>query len=189
MKKLEPGDVMFRFLPEYQVWHAGIVSRVKEKYNANYIYLLEFDDADQITETPLSTFMWGRKYCWRTNFAEELKCFGPGVFRSRKDRVKTAFELFYSHDLRYSMNMYNCEYYVRRCVFSDPKLWPSKQTEYITQSRASVWLKLSTVVIHSIVNRVRNSLEREANMRIDEDKFMIDNDGGINLISIGNNVY
>lgn len=177
--KLEVGDVLFRFLPEYQVWHAGMVSRIVDGKSDNplYVFVLEFDDSNKINESSLLAFMWGRKYFWRINFEEELNTLGPSVFRERHERADIGYQLRAKNQLTYSMHRYNCEYFVRRCVFREPLLWPSRQTECMSNSRPALYIKLASMALVSLIQRTGDNLEREANMRVGDDRFIIGGDG------------
>lgn len=175
--RVKLGDVLFRFLPEYQVWHTGIVVRISNPDSVHNIYLLEFDDSDCIYQVSLYNFLWGRKYFWKTDFKEEMDRFGPGIFRPMRERIMTAYNLFNECKLRYTLHKYNCEYFVRRCVFNDSSLWPSKQTMPLGHSRIALYSKIATIVIFNIINKVYRDLEFEKNMRADEARFIVHQDG------------
>jgi hypothetical protein len=168
------GDVLFRYLPEYQVWHVGIVIRMNEKYpgSLHHVYLLEFDDSDAISEVSLYNFLWNRKYFWVTNFDEELKHFGPKVFRTTRERIQTAFDLFNANQLKYTLHKYNCEYFARRCVFSDSGLWASKQTMSLGRSRLALYSKLISIAVFSVIHKIHNDIEFEKDMRPTDKRYM-----------------
>jgi hypothetical protein len=161
------GDVVFRYLPEYQVWHAGIVYRVNEDLpdNSHFVYLLEFDDSDQISQVSLYNFLWNRKYFWVTTFQDERELFGDSVFRTTRDKMATAYELFRSNQLKYTLHKYNCEYFVRRCTFKDSRLWASTQTAPYGQSRLALYTKLVSIVVFGMMNKMIGDVEYEKNMR------------------------
>lgn len=180
---LKLGEVVFRYLPEYQVWHVGMVVRINEDYpgNIHHVYLLEFDDSDTISEVSLYNFLWNRKYFWVTSFSEELECFGPSVFRSTRERIQTAFDLFASNQLKYTLHKYNCEYFVRRCVFSDSSLWASKQTMPLGRSRLALYSKLISIAIFSVVHKINNDFEFERDLRPNDTRY-VNNEGSYELI-------
>lgn len=90
-RKLKFGDVLFRFLPKYQVWHSGIVCKVyehkcrdhniidcekctDEKYHiSTEISVAEFDNENLIKIVSLGEYMFGRSYFWVYNYIDEFK--------------------------------------------------------------------------------------------------------------------
>ena len=172
---LKLGDVLFRYLPEYQVWHVGLVARINEKYpnNTHHVYVLEFDDSNIISESSLYNFLWNRKYFWVTSFSEELEHFGPSIFRTTRERIQTAFDLFASNKLKYTLHKYNCEYFARRCVFSDSSLWASKQTVPLGRSRLALYSKLISIAVLSVVHKINNDLDFEKDLRPNDKRFII----------------
>jgi hypothetical protein len=181
MRRINLGDVLYRYLPEYQVWHAGIVIKINEKkpYNIHNIYLFEFDDSDCITEVSLYNFLWNRKYFWVIDFDKERGQFGDSVFRSTRSRLETAYDLFYENKLKYTLHKYNCEYFVRRCVFNDNKLWASSQTLPLGQSRIALYGKIATILIFSIVNKIHDDKDFEKSLRSDV-RFIVEDGKYVN---------
>lgn len=89
-RKLKFGDIVFRFLPEYQVWHTGLVYDAptylcnnhnnvdcdicgKKSYLTSEVVIVDFDNNNLITMGSLSEFLYGRKYFWVYNFFDEYK--------------------------------------------------------------------------------------------------------------------
>jgi len=176
--KLKPGDVLYRYLPEYQVFHVGLVISV-ERQHMDFIRVLEFDDSNIITLTDLRGFLWFRKYFWVATFNDELSMFGSSVFRSLDDRLKTALMLYKDNNLTYTIHRYNCEYFARRCVFNEPRLWASKQTQLITKSRAVLYAKLGSILVSNILSKFNNNLEFERDLLKDEIGFFVDKRGNV----------
>jgi len=174
MREIKYGDVLFRYLPEYQVWHAGIVVNVKSQH-WDYIYILEFGDNDTISLVELQNFLWGRLYFWVGRFEEEKKFYGKSVFRSVKERVQAALDLFETNNLKYTLHKYNCEYFVRRCTFRDQALWPSPQTMLISRSRALLGVKLMSMFLFNITHNLENDLHFEKSMRPTDHKYTVKN--------------
>lgn len=173
-RNIKLGDVLFRYLPEYQVWHTGIVTEIN-KYHWDHIYINEFDESNFVSRATLRQYMWGRKYFWVARFREEMESFGPSVFRPLKERIEIANNFFKNQTLQYTINRYNCEYYVRRCVFNDSFLWESPQTKSIGESRAKLGLKLFNMFLSNIEGRIVDNKEYESNEKKDEYKYVIEN--------------
>jgi hypothetical protein len=87
-RELHFGDILFRYLPEAQVWHTGLVYNVPKytcihhgvddcsicgirKRRAGDVAVAEFDDSNMIRIVPLTEFMYGRKYFWVYNYSKE----------------------------------------------------------------------------------------------------------------------
>jgi hypothetical protein len=147
----------------------------------DHIRVLEFDDSDRITLNDLRGYMWYRKYFWVARFTMEYDIYGPKVFRSIPDRLRTALKLYEENKLTYSLNRYNCEYYVRRCVFNDPKLWESSQTKLITRDRIALYTKIGTMVVFNALGRFAETKEFEREFLKDEIPFLIDKRGWVKL--------
>lgn len=171
---LQLGDVLYRFLPHYQVWHAGIVA-VVDGNNWNDIEVLEFDDSNKISLVPLKNYMFHRKYFWVCKFQEERNIYGDRVFNSRKKTLENARKLWRENSLTYTLHKYNCEYFVRRCVFKYPKLWPSSQTESFTRSRELLGLKLITIAIFNSLYKINKKIDLEKDLRPNDDRYTIKN--------------
>ena len=170
---LRLGDVLFRFLPEYQVWHAGIVVII-DGYTADKIEILEFDDSNKVSLVPLANYVWYRKYFWVVSFKTEKDIYGPKVFRTRRERLETAINLYKQNELSYTLHKYNCESVVRRCVFNDPKLWPSSQSKSLARSRIFLYGKIITMALFSIVYKFDKNVEFEKDMRFNDTRYYID---------------
>lgn len=179
---IKVGDVLFRFLPEYQVWHTGIVVSV-EMQHIDKVHILEFDDTNNITLVTLRNYMWFRKYFWVAKFKEERKYFGKGVFRTMTERVNTAYQLHIDNSLTYTIYKYNCEYFVRRCVFNDPNLWESNQTMIIARSRLALYTKIASIMLFNIMYKLSDDLEYEKDKKPDEHQYKCTKNGKIKLMS------
>lgn len=162
-RDIQIGDVLARFLPEYQVWHTGIVVKV-DKQHYDFIDLMEFDDTNEISIVTLRQYLWGRKYFWVLKFDAERKKMGDKVFRSRKDRVLTAYDIYKKNNLKYTIHKYNCEYFTRRCVFNNELLWPSSQTVRIAKSRSLFYIKLFSVMAFGVIHNINKDKEFEKNL-------------------------
>ncbi|MAR56370.1 MAG: hypothetical protein CMM93_04230 [Rickettsiales bacterium] len=184
-RNIRPGDVLFRFLPEYQVWHTGIVAIVEDQ-TATGIRVLEFDDSNNISLVSLNNYLWFRKYFWVSKFEEEMKKFGPSVFRTRKERLITALEIYKDNNLTYTINKYNCEYFVRRCVFNRQDLWPSKQTMTLSRSRVLIGVKLITIVALNYLHKFDGDLEYESAEKQNEYAYIVDKNTGEIKMNIKN---
>jgi len=158
------GDVLIRFLPQFQVWHWGIVTDIYT-YDLDGIYVMEFTDSDKIARVTLRAFCWYRKYFWVHTFRYEHQFYGNSVFRPMTERIQMANQLFNENILSYNMIKYNCEYFVRRCVFNDPTLWPSKQVQIIGQSSKLVFFKLMAAIVANTMTKMGELLELEKNNR------------------------
>jgi len=169
---IQEGQAVVRYLHEFQVWHWGIVVRVDE-YNLDKIYVMEFTDSDRISLVTLRAFCWYRKYFWVHNFNNELALYGPGVFRSLPDRLAEANSCFKKNQLSYRIDKYNCEYFVRRCVFKDSRLWESQQTLIIGKSSHLFFAKLATVVLGSMVTKFGQFLEIEKEYRNQDIRYEV----------------
>lgn len=184
MRTIKPGDVLFRFLPEYQVWHTGIVIIADpNKQHWDHIHVLEFDDTDRISKVPLRQYLWFRKYFWVTKFENEYMTYGKSVFKSRRERIRTAMELFATQPLTYTIHKYNCEYFVRRCVFNDEKLWQSPQTVNVAKTRIGLWAKLANVALFNMLYKIDDNLEFEKKEKNHEHRYHIDKKGNVKYIS------
>lgn len=151
MRKIKKGDVLIRFLMPFSVWHYGLVIRV-DSQNANDILLLEFDDSNKISRVTLHQFMYHRVYFWIDDFDKEMLDH-PDQFYSIDERIKRGIKLADSTKLFYTINNYNCEYFVRRCVFKDKLLWLSGQTREIGKTKFGVFSKLAFLFGYGIVGK------------------------------------
>ncbi len=158
------GDVLIRFLPQFQVWHWGIVTEI-HSYDLDGIMLMEFTDSNKIDKVTLRVFCYYRKYFWVHSFHEEYARFGKNVFRPTSERIRIANQLYRQNVLTYNISKYNCEYFCRRCVFYDKSLWISKQTEIVATSVWTFVLKLATVSVANMINRFGELLEIEKDGR------------------------
>jgi hypothetical protein len=147
---LKPGDVLIRFLPQYQVWHWGLVVGARAQ-TLDDIMVFEFADSDAISLVRLRDFCWFRKYFWVYTFAEERRRYGNRVFNDTATILRIAKELSESKVLKYNIARQNCEYFVRRCIFNDPNLWESKQTEVMGNSMYIFVAKMLSIVIASTI--------------------------------------
>lgn len=169
-RPLALGDVLFRYLPEYQVWHTGIIVEVHSQdwYN---ISVMEFDDSNTISINNLRQYLWGRKYFWVSRFINEKIKYGPEIFRSIDDRLKTAWELYEQNNLTYLMHKYNCEYFTRRCVFKDEEHWPSTQTTTLSNNRKLFYLKMISVFVFGFLHNIHINQNFERSMRDNDFKY------------------
>jgi hypothetical protein len=126
--------------------------------------------------------MWFRKYFWVAKFDQERKKFGKSVFRTREERLQIALDLYADNSLVYTIYRYNCEYFVRRCVFNNQKLWASNQTMALSQSRVALYTKITSILIFNIFHKFNNDLEYERDKKPDEYLYMCDKKGRIRHI-------
>lgn len=172
---LKCGDILIRFLPQFQVWHWGIIIDILS-YDLDGIIVMEFTDADKIDKVALRNFCYYRKYFWVHNFTEEYYTHGKHVFRTLNERVSIAYKLYNNNILTYSMSKYNCEYFCRRCVFNNKNLWISKQTEFIASSIFIFLSKLATVITSNIFIKFGEQLEIEKHSRPNDTRYEVNND-------------
>ena len=160
---IKRGDVIIRYLTPFGVWHYGIVTEVKAQ-NLNDIFLLELADASGIAKVSLHEFMYKRHYFWLDNFDDEI---ARNSTYSIDERIERAYQMFREQKLLYTLNKYNCEYYVRRCIFKNPALWISKQTSEMGKDRLSMLSKLVGTIMHGIagkyvdISRVEHDLNKD----------------------------
>lgn len=167
------GDILIRFLPQFQVWHWGIVIDIKS-YDLDGVMLFEFTDSDKIEKVTLRTFCYYRKYFWVHNFREEMDLYGHRVFRSLNDRLQTAHRLYKENMLTYNISKYNCEYFCRRCVFNNKKLWESRQTELIARSSKAFIAKFLTVLVSNMFIKFSELLDLEKDSRPHDIRYEVD---------------
>lgn len=173
---LKKGDILIRFLPQFQVWHWGIVVDIIS-YDLDGIVVMEFTDSDKIDKVTLRAFCFFRKYFWVHCFREEIHKYGLSVFRSLTERLQVAHTLYRENLLTYNISKYNCEYFCRRCVFREPELWTSKQTELIGRSTVLFLSKLATVAMANIFVRFGEILDLEKNNRPTDIRYEVSADG------------
>jgi hypothetical protein len=171
---IKRGDVLIRFLPQFQVWHWGIVVEIYS-YDLDGIMVMEFTDSDKIDKVTLRAFCYYRKYFWVHNFTDELQLYGPNVFRSRQDRIRTAYTLYKENMLTYNISKYNCEYFCRRCVFNKKSLWASRQTDLIARSTKTFFAKLITVLLSNAFIKFDEMLELEKDNRPHDIRYTVAN--------------
>lgn len=171
---LKCGDILIRFLPQFQVWHWGIIVDIVS-YDLDGIFVLEFTDSDKIDKVTLRGFCYYRKYFWVHVFNDEYRKYGPSVFRPLNERVAIAYDLYRNNLLTYNMSKYNCEYFCRRCVFRDKNLWISKQTELIARSFPVFISKLATVIASNLFVKFGEQLEIEGNSRPTDIRYQVHN--------------
>lgn len=164
MREIKVGDVLIRYLLPFSVWHYGIVTEVKSQ-NANDIFIMDFSDACGITRTSLLDFMYGRQFVWVDNFDKEIKKYTTYPV---EERIKRAYKMYNEQKLSYTINKYNCEYFVRRCTFVDPVRWISKQTTEIGKNRLSVLGKISFMIGYGIIDKYLDLSTCERDMNRDK---------------------
>lgn len=160
---LKPGDSLFRYYPEYQVWHAGIVCYVGKGRDIESVEILEFDSSDCVSKVNLRQFMKGRKYFWVASYDLEKLHYGESAFRCIRDRLRVGIDKWKECDIKYTINNYNCEYFVRMCVFKDENMWKSTQTDFMSKSKTMILLKMCTIFLGSILDKANHSMEIEKN--------------------------
>jgi hypothetical protein len=74
------------------------------------------------------------------------------------------------------MSKYNCEYFCRRCVFKDKKLWESRQTELIARSTKAFLVKLATVLLSNAFVKLGELLDLEKDGRPYDIRYEVCND-------------
>lgn len=169
---ISEGQAVVRYLHEFQVWHWGIIIRIDE-YNLDKIYVMEFTDSDKISLVTLRSFCWYRKYFWVHLFEKEYAIYGPGVFRSLSGRIAEAQRCFQKNNLSYRIDKFNCEYFVRRCIFNDSRLWESQQTRIIGRSKQLFAVKLASVLVASVFTKLGQFLEIEKDHRPDDIRYEV----------------
>lgn len=165
MRPIVVGDVVIRFLLPFSVWHYGIVVEVLSQ-NAKDILILEFADANGITKSSLLDFMYGRQYVWIDNFDDEVA--GPKALYPIGERIARAFKMFNEQKLSYTINKYNCEYFVRRCMFRDSRKWVSRQTSEIGKNKLSVMTKLAFTIMYGAIDKYMDLSDCEKDMNPDK---------------------
>jgi len=173
-RPIEKGDVLFRYLPEYQVWHTGIVIEV-ESQNWYQISVMEFDDSHTISINNLRQYLWDRKFFWISSFMNERIKYGDTIFRTKEERVATAWKLYHENSLKYTLHKYNCEYFTRRCVFKEEKYWPSTQTVVLGENRLLFYLKLASVFLFGVMHNINLNKNFERSMRSSDHKYTCEN--------------
>lgn len=156
------GDIVIRLLIPYMVWHYGIVVRVASQ-NANDILVLEFSDGEGIRKSTLVEFMYGRVFFWVDSFNEEKAIYGKDSFFPIATRVQRAYDIYKKNNLTYNMLKYNCEYYIRKCVFRHESLWESKQTYEISKSVFNLYTKLFVVFAFNMLTNLTECKTLESN--------------------------
>lgn len=164
MREIKVGDVLIRYLLPFSVWHYGIVIKVRSQ-NANDISLLEFADSSGIAKITLLDFMYGRKYFWVDNFDSEA---AVATTFPIAERIARAKKMYREQKLTYTINKYNCEYFVRRCTFVDPARWVSKQTTEIGKNRLSVLSKIAFMIGYGIIDKYMDLSDCERDMNRDK---------------------
>jgi hypothetical protein len=165
MREIRVGDILIRFLLPFSVWHYAIVVDVLSQ-NAKDILVLEFADQTGIAKVTMIDFMYGRQYTWIDNFDAEVSKFK--TFPTAK-RIERAYKMFAEQKLCYTINKYNCEYYVRRCIFRDPANWISKQTKEIGRDKLSIITKLAFISVYGAIEKYVDLSDCERDMN--KDKF------------------
>lgn len=169
MREIKVGDVLIRYLLPFSVWHYGIVVDVKSQ-NANDIFMLEFADASGIAKISLMEFMYGRQYVWVDNFDDEV---AKSTTYPVEDRIRRAYKMYREQKLSYTINKYNCEYFVRRCIFVNPANWISKQTTEIGKNRLSVLGKISFMIGYGIIDKYLDLSTCERDMNQDKYGYVV----------------
>jgi hypothetical protein len=149
MRPIRRGDVLIRYLTPFGVWHYGMVTEVKDQ-NLDDIFMLELADSSGVAKITLRQFMYGRHYFWIDNFDEEIR---KNSTFSIDERIERAYKMFREQELIYTINKYNCEYFVRKCIFMNKVLWLSKQTSDIGKDRISMLGKLLGTITHGIASK------------------------------------
>lgn len=113
------GTVLARRIPRLNAYHVAIVVAERPVLLAEHDY-----DGQRIVT--LEEFLYGQPTIWRMTFAYEMANQGPNCFRTPIERAKTAMRLL-KEAKPYCVHLYNCEHFVRKCTFCDPRLWSSPQ--------------------------------------------------------------
>ena len=139
---------------------------------------MEFNDTDQINKITLRKFMFGRRYVWVLTYKRELDLFGPRVFRNRVERIQTAVNAFLKNNMRYHLYDYNCEYFVRMCVFNQEALWRSPQTTGVFSSSLFVSIALLGILATHVIDGAANvfDFERDSPDRRDDIRYRVEGD-------------
>lgn len=168
---------MARLLPGFRVWHMGIICNI-DAYTPDDIHVWEFTDTDHINRISLRKFMLGRTYTWVLNYRREMELFGPSVFRSRVDRIRVGMEQYLRDNMKYHLYDFNCEYFVRMCVFNDERLWKSPQTTGVFQSSLFVGLQLAALAVSHMTDFFIGELDYEADSadRKDDTRYAVTGD-------------
>lgn len=173
MRPIAVGDVVIRFLLPFSVWHYGLVVKVLSQ-NAKDILILEFADANGITKSSLLDFMYGRQYFWIDNFDDEYKSLNVSSdLYTIEERIARAYKMFSEQKLSYTINKYNCEYFVRRCIFKDNRKWVSRQTSEIGKDKLSVLSKLAFTVMYGAVDKYMDLSDCERDMHSDKPGYKV----------------
>jgi hypothetical protein len=155
----------------------GIICDI-HAYTPDDIYIMELNESDHINKITLRTFMYGRHYVWVVSYKREMELFGPEVFRSRTERLQVAIDKYLKNDMKYHLYNYNCEYFVRMCVFNQERLWKSSQTVGVFESSFFVGLNLIAIgITHLIDNAVALfDYEKDSPDRKDDTRYHVHSD-------------
>jgi hypothetical protein len=168
-REIKRGDVIIRYLTPFGVWHYGLVVDVKGQ-NLNDIFLLELADSTGIAKISLHQFMYERYYFWIDNFDSEI---ANNSTYNIDERIERAYKLYREQKLLYTLNKYNCEYFVRRCIFKNPALWISRQTKEMGKDRLAMMSKLIGTIAHGIVGKYVDISRIEFDLNSDKQGFEV----------------
>jgi hypothetical protein len=171
-RDLVPGDVLVRYLMPFSVWHYGIIIQVLGQ-SLDEILMLDFSDGAKVTRGTLRDFMYGRHYFWIDDFAGEQELYGPDEFYSHKERVQRAIAISERGGMTYTINKYNCEFFVRKCVFKNRDIWVSRQTLNDGETRFSVFSKLFLMFTYGIAKNHTDLSRMESRLNPTPYKYLV----------------
>jgi hypothetical protein len=91
-------------------------------------------------------FLYGEDKLWEITFATERRLYGDNVFRSPKERAIKAIQLF-KEARPYCAETFNCEHFVRECVFNQPELWTSPQVQHLKSNEVGLIGRLTIAIL------------------------------------------
>lgn len=168
-RPIRRGDVLIRYLTPFGVWHYGMVTEVKAQ-TLDDIFVIELADSSGIAKSTLREFMYGRYYFWIDNFDEER---ARNSTYDVDETISRAYKLFQQQKLIYTMNKYNCEYFVRRCIFTNPALWISKQTRDISRDKVTMLGKLLGTIVQGIASKYIDLSRLEFDLNKDKQGYEV----------------
>ena len=135
LQDIEVGDVLVRRIGSTGLFHYGLVTQVDAR---GPVEVLDHDYNGR-HQSGLAYFRWDQKRLWVAAFSIEQLA---GVrLRPRDERVAVA-RLLHAENSLYCPETNNCEHFVRRCVFADPKQWYSRQVGRIRTNDVTLGLRL-----------------------------------------------
>lgn len=132
LEDIQVGDVLIRKIGATGFFHFGLVIATQP------IEIIDHDYNGR-HRSDLAYFRWDQPRLWVASFAAER--LAGARLRPAGERVAEALRLHRENSL-YCPETNNCENFVRRCVFAEPRYWYSRQVARLKTNDLTLGVRL-----------------------------------------------